>query len=669
MNIHKLSLKTKLIGSFLLVSIVPILLLGVFLNHQLERYLLQAETESANQVLVQLEGRIGIYLSQFTKTAGAIANVPNVQKLIGTAKLSPQEAEALNLQAATEIKQISSSSSDIALVTLYGANGARIASDSFQEVPVWDEVMQSAIGEKLKSGQNRPFFIGPYQLKRAEPAYSYIWPIVRLDGSGIDGMIVIDIKVEQLIAMLGEIKLGQTGRVQILSGETIALDQNTDQIAKPYDKKELMPMLSQEPVAKAFINHNILISSVGLEGTPWVMVGEVQTDELIAVLAEMRMIFLAVAIGLVLLIVWFSISITRGITKPISHFTSLMESLGQGDFTKKSAGRLSGEMAVLAVSYNRMVEQMRDLVGETQVLVSSVTEQTDLLDSHAQETAYASEEVARSVQQIATGASRQAMECEVCADQANLLQAKVDDVYTKTEALEMSARHAAGLTSEGLGKMHLLKTKAQENTQIAEESDQILRRLSKKAEEINSINGTIAKITKQTNLLALNASIEAARAGEAGKGFGVVAGEVRQLAEESSRAAMEIDQIIQSIRHEVKEAAEHTQLTKGVVSAQNQLVHEAEQIFEQITRDMAQIVADNGHVTQEVVVMKQSAEMFLMMIQNISAVSQEAAAGAEEVNATAEEQTAVVAQVATALEALKHQAEILKEAIRVFKIH
>ncbi|MFC4057095.1 methyl-accepting chemotaxis protein [Planomonospora corallina] len=83
---------------------------------------------------------------------------------------------------------------------------------------------------------------------------------------------------------------------------------------------------------------------------------------------------------------------------------------------------------------------------------------------------------------------------------------------------------------------------------------QVMRDLDEKSTRIDDIVGTISRIAGQTNLLALNASIEAARAGVHGSGFAVVAGEVRTLAEESSRAARSIADVVAEIQQSSDEA-------------------------------------------------------------------------------------------------------------------
>jgi methyl-accepting chemotaxis protein len=96
----------------------------------------------------------------------------------------------------------------------------------------------------------------------------------------------------------------------------------------------------------------------------------------------------------------------------------------------------------------------------------------------------------------------------------------------------------------------------------AETSMAALRDLGQAAEQIGSVVEMISKIARQTNLLALNATIEAARAGEAGRNFGVVAAEVKNLADQTARATKDISLQIAAVQ---KAAERSTGQIEGIV--------------------------------------------------------------------------------------------------------
>lgn len=87
--------------------------------------------------------------------------------------------------------------------------------------------------------------------------------------------------------------------------------------------------------------------------------------------------------------------------------------------------------------------------------------------------------------------------------------------------------------------------------------------LGESTKSITQITETITDISESTNLLALNATIESARAGEAGKGFAVVANEIKDLAQKTTEATMEIKQHVQGIQNSTKQVLEEiSEITK-----------------------------------------------------------------------------------------------------------
>lgn len=121
-------------------------------------------------------------------------------------------------------------------------------------------------------------------------------------------------------------------------------------------------------------------------------------------------------------------------------------------------------------------------------------------------------------------------------------------------------------------------------------------KLSEQNRRIGEITSTVSDIADQSNLLAVNAAIEAAKAGEHGRGFTVVAQEIRNLADQSKRATLQVKEILNEVNKSVNNAVEATDDAAKRVEAGKVLVMQSGEVIEML----AENIEEGGEVSLQI---------------------------------------------------------------------
>ncbi len=254
----------------------------------------------------------------------------------------------------------------------------------------------------------------------------------------------------------------------------------------------------------------------------------------------------------------------------------ILNELSQGNLTLEVKQKDGDDVIsrIYAALYT-MVNNLRELI--TQIKDASAT------------LASASTEISSSADQLAAAGQQQTM-------QANEVAAAVEQMAeitrSNTENAKNTAVQARGnsdIAKEGAEIVRRTVHKMGEISRVVSSAAETVKRLGDASAQINEIISVINEIAEQTNLLALNAAIEAARAGEHGKGFAVVADEVRKLAERTTQATQEIENMIRNIQKETQDAVKSMESGTREVTEGIELARQAGEALDKIEQSAQKV--------------------------------------------------------------------------------
>nr|WP_274528741.1 methyl-accepting chemotaxis protein [Paenibacillus piscarius] len=679
------SVGVKLFLIFLSSIVVVVLFLGFLSFNKAKNTIKDNVAEANRQTIIQTSEKLDITLKQYENLALQLYFDTQMQATLTELSTAKNSYDSFVATDAISKKLSSQTTTDANIVAIslipQDPKMAIISSGSsgFDEDDLRDQEWFKKVVENSSTYE-------PYYTAEAKAAQNYWFPTavagsggkniamvrtLKNLGSNATYVVMLELKSSLLEEAFKSVQLGDGSRIQLVAPDGMVVassqpeeDGQASALAFIKDSKQN----NESKEAKDENGKDILAVYNPMQKADWKLAGAVPTGELVqAATPILTTTFLAAGVA-ALLAILVGFWMVQLIAKPLARLKDLMLKGSEGDLSVRTEFVSKDEIGQLSASFNLMMERITDLVAQTNDTAREVLETAGELGEASRKTAISAKEIAAATEEIAGGAGSLAQEAERGNELTDLIGTQMQSVIAANAEMDQAARGVGEASGQGATQLEEL---LEQTGRTGEMTSALVERVNNLKETVYSVIKVLdvmKNITQQTNILSLNATIEAARAGEAGRGFMVVAGEVRELADQSKQSIALVAGITDKIIAEMDETVVVLSEVAPLFKQQMASVKDTSEIFVSVKGQMEDFITSLESVTGAIDSLNHSQGVLSEAMGNVSAVAQQSSATSEEVASLSSEQQNVSDHLVSLSGKLESASTQLESKLSLFTI-
>jgi methyl-accepting chemotaxis protein len=622
-----MTIRFKLIAAFIGVTLIPVLIITLFVTHQA----MDRERENFNQSSVKQIREVDNAFSFFLESVAQ-----NITLLTQTRLLKAADSSLQNYMGTSQVTKMQppDSGAGVGIYDLFEQLGkshpsyayvyATTSQGHYVQWPVSDlranyDPRERPWFKAAIAGSGRPVRTQAYEFPE-DHAVIISTAQTFIDAEGGTGVVSADVSLNKLTEVAKKVRFGNNGYLLLVESDGNVL---ADPLHPTNNFKALASLgdgysyLASQPTGFYTVQldgKDYNASVYKSQALGWTYIGLIESSEISA--GAWHLVWVITLLGGVLVAIFglCGVALSRVLIAPINNTSAGLRDIANGDadLTRRLQIKGNDETAHMAKGFNSFVGSIQSLIRE--IRASSLEVEKGAADIGAQ------------ASQLDDTAQRQSMAVDMVSTAFHEMVATANEVAINCNRAAEAAQHGQDQAHKGQQVVGLMVNQVGSLGERIRQAAESIGQLEQNTQDITAILDTIRGIAEQTNLLALNAAIEAARAGDQGRGFAVVADEVRALAKRTSDSTEQINGLLgklvnssQSVavemHHSLAQSNESVAFTAQVEAAfagvheavstikdmNTQIATAAEEqhaVAEDINRHIATIHSDAGRISE-----------------------------------------------------------------------